>query len=153
MKLKLDFLTKLKRLFWDINYIHSIHTLSIEKWHLIHEKGQFNLLYRFLPIGLEKVWSKIMDEYIQEIGLPQDYKDYINNLSRIALKQMECVQNRTPINMAELAILQSELDEKKEKEKIKFGQLLAHVSRKQGYQVRKDISVYEFYSILNERPN
>ena len=94
-----------------------------------------------------------MDEYIKEIGLPDDYKEYINNLSRIAIKQMDCITNRTPVNLAELAILQSELDERKDKEKIKFGQLLAYASRKQGYQIKKDISVYEFYSILNERPN
>lgn len=153
MKLKLGLYKRLRQLFWNINYTHSIHTLSIEKWHLIHEKNEFKHLYRFIPYGLDKVWAKIMDEYIKEIGLPDDYKEYINNLSRIAIKQMDCITNRTPVNLAELAILQSELDERKEKEKIKFGQLLAYASRKQGYQVKKNISVYEFYSILNERSN
>jgi hypothetical protein len=150
MKLKVDFLTKLKRLFWDINN-HTIHTLSIDKWHKIHETGNFFIACRYVRI--KKSYDNLMEEYIKEFGITKEYKAQLELSNSIAIKQMECLSNPTPINKAELGILIAEMEENKSKEKVKFGQLLSYVSRKQGYQVKKDISVYEFYSILNERPN
>lgn len=151
MRLKIDLFKKLKQLFYKINN-HTIHTLSVDKWHKIHETGKYSLACRFVPI--KSVYDSLMNEYIAEFGISNDYKEQLELLNRIAIKQMDCISNPTPINKAELVILQSEMEDTKQKEKVKFGQLLAHVSRKQGYQVRpQNISVYEFYSILNERPN
>lgn len=151
MKSNTGLLTRLGRLFYSINYYGSIHTLSIDRWHKIHENGDFSQLVRFIPFRVEKVWSNVMNEYIREFGLNEDYRDYIELIRRLGIKQTECVQNRTPLNLAELAILQGEIEDMKNNRGMKFGELKSALSKKQGYHIPKDISVYEFYSILKTK--
>ena len=163
MKLKIGLLKKLSRRLRQLKCYKSIDDLPIVTWFKIHETQDFTLLYKefngefrlknihhLIPryfTDVNKVWSDIYDEYIKVIGLNEEYLAYLSKLKHIGILECECVVNPTPILLFELDSEKMELKEKETTKGVSYNEIIASISKVQGYSVR-NVSVVEFYSYL-----
>jgi hypothetical protein len=96
---------------------------------------------------LPSVWKIIYDEYIKRIGLNGEYLDYLNTLKKIAVLECECTIAPEPIKKTLLNIEREKLKEKTTKTGSNYNEIIAQVSKMQGYPLWK-VSVLEFYSYI-----
>ena len=128
----------------------SIEDLPILTWFKIHESQDLTLLYKGFQTGfvnLQEVWERIYNEYIKRIGLNPEYLKYLDNLKRIGLLQYDCVINPTPLIRLQLEQEKLNLKEKETLKGENYNEIIAKVSKSQGYPVWK-VSVLEFYSYI-----
>jgi hypothetical protein len=119
-------------------------------WFKIHESQDLTLLfkgYKTRFVDLNHVWKIIYDEYIQRIGLNGEYLDYLNTLKKIAMLECDCTIAPEPIKKTLLSIEKEKLKEKTTKSGGSYTDIIAQVSKTQGYPVWK-VSVLEFYSYI-----
>lgn len=97
-------------------------------------------------------FTGIYDEFIKEIGLSPDFKKYLENLRKLAMLEIECALNPTPINFTRAESKRIELDSEIKTEEVKYSELIAKVSKMQGYHIDANkMTVLEFYSIINAK--
>lgn len=128
----------------------SIEDLPILIWFKIHETQDFTLLFKGRKswfVNVHKVWSQIFDEYIKVIGFNAEYLAYLEKLKHIGILECDCVLDPTPINKFNLESEKLELLDKQTTKGVPYNEVIAQVSKAQGYSVR-NVSVVEFYSYL-----
>lgn len=151
MKLKTNILKSLGQYLVSLKYYDSIHNLPIENWFKYNELANNKLLVRnrFIPYWSEKVWDKIYDEFIKEIGLNDNFKDYLETHRRIAIMQCNWVIAPSPADKIRINQEIRDLEEKLKGETMKYNEIIAVISKSQGYRIDpKKVSVYEFYGYL-----
>lgn len=127
----------------------SIHDLPQIKWNEIH----VNQTYQPLVISgeatdreLESVWEKIFDQYIDEIGFSDNYKEVLE-------KQREILINKCDLGLTEdkalktiIQINEIELNELLSGGKgMNFNESILHISKYAGYGINSQkITVAEY---------
>lgn len=150
MKFVHDLYQNLKQRYYKRRCFTSVEDLPIMVWFKIHESQDLTLLfkgYKTRFVNLQQVWKIIYDEYIQRIGLNGEYLDYLNALKKIAILECECTITPEPIKKTLLNIEKEKLKEKTTKSGGSYTDIIAQVSKQQGYPVWK-VSVLEFYSYI-----
>lgn len=150
MKFAKDLYRKLKQSYCQRRCYTSIEDLPVTTWFKIHESQDLTLLYKGFQMGfvnLNKVWEQIYNEFIKRIGLNAEYITYLNTLKRIGTLQYDCVIAPTPILKVQLEIEKEKLKEKATQKGANYTEIIAQVSKQQGYPVWK-VSVLEFYSYI-----
>lgn len=150
MKFVKDSYQNLKKRYYKRRCYTSIEDLPIMVWFKIHESQDLTLLfkgYKTRFVNLQQVWKIIYDEYIQRIGLNSEYLDYLNTLKKIAMLECDCTIAPEPIKKTLLNMEKEKLKEKTTKSGGSYTEIIAQVSKTQGYPVWK-VSVLEFYSYI-----
>jgi len=150
MKFVTDFLENIKGLLRRRRCYHSIEDLPVLIWFKIHETNDLTLLYKGFKTGfinLDRVWADIYNEYIKRIGLNKEYIAYLDTLKKIGIMECDCVIAPTPIKRVTLAIEREKLNEKTTLKGGSYNEIIAQVSKQQGFPVWK-CSVFEFYSYI-----
>lgn len=128
----------------------SVEDLPILLWFKIHETQDFTLLFKGTKtrfVNVHKVWTQIYDEYIKVIGLNDEFIAFLEKLRHIGMLANECVIDPSPINKLNYEAEKLELQEKETIKGVPYNEIIAQVSKSQGYSVR-NVSVVEFYSYL-----
>lgn len=156
MKLKLN-ISKLLDVLTDWKCYKGIEDLPISIWFKINETNNYNLLIknRLIPFSnCEKQWIKIYDEFIARIGLNDDYKEYLETTKRIAIMQCNYILSPSPADKVSINRELRELEERTKGKTIKYNEIIAHVSKMQGYRIESNkVSVWEFYGYLKLENN
>jgi hypothetical protein len=150
MKFVKDLYQNLKKRYYKRKCYTSVEDLPIQTWFKIHETQDLTLLFKGYNsrfINLPSVWKLIYDEYIKRIGLNGEYLDYLNTLKKIAVLECECTIAPEPIKKTLLNIEREKLKEKTTKTGSNYNEIIAQVSKMQGYPLWK-VSVLEFYSYI-----
>lgn len=135
-------------------YHTSIETLPIDSWFKINKTNDLSLLKRnylpsFLCLKPEIVWTKIYDEFIERVGLNDEFKSYLDTIKRIAIMQCDWVISPNPADKIRIKQEIRELEEKHEAKTIEYNEIIAKVSKMQGFRIDpKKVSVFEFYGYL-----
>ena len=133
----------------------SIHVMPVWNWMEIHEKH--DLKYLLIDPGqtiskedLANQWERLYAEYIEEFGIHEKYRDYLQK--RIHIARMKCdmiltddfsLQNIIDVEEIELQAML------KDREKIKYMDIVASLSKFMGFHVNtRQITVFEYYSYL-----
>lgn len=99
---------------------------------------------------LEKYWEMLYDEYINEIGLTDDFVELIEAMKRATILIVDAIQHPTSLNVTK-AEAAKELVERLSTggKDTKFGEFVAAVEKYMGIPINfKTISVERFYSYV-----
>ncbi len=96
-----------------------------------------------------RAWEKIYNGFIREIGLSNDYLEYLDQIKKLAMMKLEWVINPSPINKSTVRLKEAELEDKQSKKKADYNEIIAIISKSQGYRIDKGkVTVREFYSYI-----
>lgn len=95
----------------------------------------------------ESVWDGIYDQFIKEVGLSKEYLEYLELTTQIARLKCDWIIAPTPINKSMFKHAEIELGEREREKNTEYMEIIAAVSKAQGYPVSK-VSVREFYAYL-----
>ena len=136
----------------DVCY-DSIHSISIHLFDKIDKSGDFKLLIKpgkRYKGDLEKVWEKIYDEYLNEFGISNKYKDYIN----LKIAQAELITDHR-VNGNKVSKTLAKVKEQEAKTLMEsvgessLSDMAAKLSKNMGFMVDPHtVSVYMFISYL-----
>ena len=141
----------LKRFFYGKLY-SDIYSLPIGVFLRVSKNNNLELLSisgRHSKKALSMAWRSILDQYIKEFGLSDDYRQYLELKSQsIMLWHDVYIKGHTH----KIILAKIKDEQAKEISSIKGkneGELIALLSRKMGFRIDpSSISVYEFYSYL-----
>jgi hypothetical protein len=101
-------------------------------------------------IELQRLWSKIFDEYIAEFGLAESFIDYMRNIKHLAIMKLEQIIEFDSVRDAEITILEVELDQLKATQDTSFGDIVSFIEKYYGFMIDPDKTpVATFYNRLN----
>lgn len=128
----------------------SIKTLTIETWTQIHETGNILLLLKngFCKRHiLDAAWNKINDEYIDEFGINETYRQYLE-AKRSAIYW--AIENALHKNAYNKVMQQSAMQDYETffdgQQRAKIGEIKTNLERFMGFKLdTSKISVYDFY--------
>lgn len=139
-------------------YYNSIEELPMFNW-LKLNSGEYKYLLK--PFWLSMVermketpkrkarWFALYDQYINEIGLTEDYKELLRAMKKHGLACVRYIQNPTSLNATKMAAAESEIQDLSKGEKGKFEEFVAMVEKYMGIPVNlKKISVKRFYAYV-----
>ena len=130
-------------------YYDSIDNLPYWNWKKVNETGDYSYLIISGEVAdLELVWFKIFDEYIKEVGLPEEYRDFLELYKEYLVLRIdfELTGNRVLLNF--IQIKKIELDKKSKTEPGKDN-TTAILSKFMGFPVKeKEVTVSEYYNYL-----
>lgn len=94
-------------------------------------------------------WFRIYDEYIEKIGLTDDYKELLQAMQKHGKSIADFIQDPNGLNKANMQIAELEMKEITSAEKGKFSEFVAMVEKFLGFQINlKEISVERFYAYV-----
>ena len=137
-----------------MKYYDSINNLPMYNFDVINNTGDFSyLLIEKVNINLENVWAKIYNEYIEEFGIPENYKTYIF----LQIEALNIYQKAYSENKKHLLTL-AEVKDKESitylSENVKLSETSAILSKYMGYRINPaEISVKEFMSYIKLAEN
>lgn len=137
----------------------SIEVMPIWNWNKIHETG--DLKYLIIAESYKDIadqnneetaalWIDLYQQYIDEFGVNDNYKRYMQKKQQLNAKINEYIQSGDKFKLNKINIL--EIDIKgmvDEKEPQKFGEVVAGVEKFFGFQIDpKVLTVEKYYNYL-----
>lgn len=121
---------------------------------MLFEKDDLGYLFKKYrknkySLRLQRLSDKLFNQYIKEIGLPDEYLSYIKELKRNQKHKIKYINGDAVAGtFADISDIKlNQIFAKKQKENIE--QVGAYLSKYQGYRLdTKKTSVLEFYAIL-----
>lgn len=139
-------------------YYDSIEELPLYNW-LNLNKGEYRYLLK--PFYFQFVsrlketekrkerWFKLYDEYIEKIGITDDYKELLQAMKRHGDAICAYMENPNTLNKVNLQVAELGIQEISSGEKGKFSEFVAMVEKYLGFQLNlKEISVERFYAYV-----
>jgi hypothetical protein len=130
-------------------------------WQKIHDTNE--LKYLFVNKQeiennelLERRWSSIYDEYLEEFGLSKEYKDILKAKRKIANLQADYIIKGDRILLNFINIEKNALESMYESTKkgSSFRDSLVHLEKMQGIKINtKEITVADYYNYLRSIKN
>lgn len=143
------------------NKYSSIDDLPMYNWQKIHDTNE--LKYLFVNKQeiennelLERRWSSIYDEYLEEFGLSKEYKDILKAKRKIANLQADYIIKGDRILLNFINIEKNALESMYESTKkgSSFRDSLVHLEKMQGIKINtKEITVADYYNYLRSIKN
>jgi hypothetical protein len=142
----------------------SIDDLPQWNWVQIHRTGNLAYIkqldsYRKLDVDnsltFEQIWLEIYDEYLEEFGLSNEYKEILERKKQIARMKNEFIltDNRSLLNFIKIEELELENSFDKS-ETIGFEGVVVGIEKLQGIKIEtKKITVYEYNNYLRTLNN
>ncbi len=138
-----------------MKYYDSINNINVTVFNQVMNTSDYKKLHlkgKYDPITSYQNWVKIMNEYFNEFGIPQDYKRFIDRMFLASKKRIKAMNtnNRTFVSLA--AVMEHEaLTEFKQS--VQGGESMnitaAKVSKFMGFVVDLDkTTVANFYSYV-----
>ena len=137
----------------------SIEVMPIWNWNKIHETGDLKYLiiaesYKDIADqnneATAALWIDLYQQYIDEFGVNDNYKRYMQKKQQLNAKINEYIQSGDKFKLNKINIL--EIDIKgmvDEKEPQKFGEVVAGVEKFFGFQIDpKVLTVEKYYNYL-----
>lgn len=104
------------------------------------------------PIGGADTWSKLYTEYLEEFGVSDQYKSYIQAKCEECVHEIEAATGGGSLHktLAQLSKLEAEaIEEKSSGNNSNIYELSAILSKKMSFRVDpKEVTVVEFYNYL-----
>ncbi len=139
----------------------SIDDLPMYNWKKIHDTNELKWLFVTKQEVennelLEKRWALIYDEYLNEFGLSDEYKEILNVKRKIANLQADYIikGDRVILNFINIEknALESLYDTSKKGSS--FRESLVHLEKMQGIKINtKQITVADYYNYLRSIKN
>lgn len=130
----------------------SIDTLFVEMWDNIRSTGDLNLLVihgEYSHIELQEIWFSIDDEFTDEFGRSENYTEFMELKKEWIIKKCELELTGDRFLNTELQILAAEMNSLMTGKSLKFGELVAHVSKYMSFRIKiAETSVREFYNYI-----
>lgn len=134
-------------------YHKSIHTLPIGFFMKVMETGDLKHLIirgKVSPRKLQKAWTDIMNEKIKEFGVPDNYKKYLDLMSRACRYRANALDPNRRYEKAYAKIAEEEAKGLDSNQSVKFSSQISALSAKMGFRVNpNEVTVFEYYSYLN----
>lgn len=136
----------------------SIDDLPIKIWFKIHDTGDLSILCLNEPIyfdGLELIFEKIYNEFIEKFGFSDEYLSDLASKKRLANLQADLIITgqrhfKTMIAIEKEIMKQNALDYQKND----LDSTLAKMSKYYGFKLSsRDLTVTEYYSYINNITN
>lgn len=141
------------------NTYNSIDNLPYWNWQKIHETGNFSYLkklesYRDIDIDtskdLEAKWEEIYEEFIEEFGISENYKEMLERKVNICNLKNDYVQSGDRVILNYIKLEEKLLKDYEVKEEITFREMVNKIEKHQGVILNaKEITVAKFFSYLN----
>lgn len=145
----------------SVKLYSSIDEMPIHNWMKVHETS--NLAYvaklsnyndppKMEPGLLLTQWKVLYSEYITEFGIHQKYRDYLEKQIHIAQLKCDLVITDDATLKTFIRAEQAELESMiKDKEKVKYMEIVAALSRFAGFRIdTKAVTVLEYYSYIRD---
>lgn len=102
------------------------------------------------PGNLVKLWDKIYDEYIAQVGLTDEYLDMMDSMQKLTEALIEATLKPTSLNKTRLASAQAEYDMNSSPSgNGSFAEFVAGVEHYLGFQLNlNEVSVGRFYAYV-----
>ena len=134
----------------------SIDDLPMYNWKKIHDTDELKWLFVNKvdcenTLELESLWGSIYDEYLEEFGLSEEYKEILNVKRKIANLQAEYIIKGNRITLNYINIEKNALESLYEANKkgSTFRDSLVHLEKMQGIKINtKQITVADYYNYL-----
>lgn len=98
---------------------------------------------------MNRIYKRINDQFLKQIGLSNDYKEYLENLKQYSELMCNYILDPSPINKAIVNEKKAEIEDYKTKESESIYKVIAQLSRAQGHPIDPHkVSVIEFYSMI-----
>ena len=135
-------------------YHESIHTLPIGRFMRVMQKGDLQALaIEGKPSGeeLKKAWDRVLNEQIEEFGIPKQYRQYLQLLSKACIHRANAYLKGQKHEKAYAKIAEAEAELiGNDGQAVSFSKQIAAISKKMGFRVDPNTTtVFEFYSYLN----
>jgi len=137
-------------------YYNSIEDLPIWNWWKIAETG--NLIYLYKEDNytkedykLYKVWNDIQDEYLDEFGITNEFREVLSLKKKWIEKRTEYVISQDRFIKMESDLLQIDINDLiNEKKSVDKEETLIMLEQKLGIRLdAKNISVKKYYKYIN----
>lgn len=143
-------LNKSKRVYSTIDELPMYNWLEITK-------GDFGWLFveyrkptKRETKWLTEVWTKIYDQYIEKVGLTDDYLDLLEAMRKCTLAICRNALKPSSLNATREAEARQSLEKMTSGETGKFSDFVAMVEKYMGFRLNlKEISVESFYSYVS----
>lgn len=94
-------------------------------------------------------WFKLYDEYIEKIGLTDDYKELLSAMKKHGKAICDYMENPNTLNKVNLQVAELNMQEISSGDKGKFSEFVAMVEKYLGFPINlKEISVERFYAYV-----
>lgn len=135
-----------------------IEDMPIYNWIKILETGDLKWLYKNkgrVSIQSADHWLVLQQQYIDEFGLDENYKQQLRLMSKLKNLNLDFVLTRDRSLLNVIKITEIDLEMGGSKESIGFYQILDHVEKYKGFQIDpKKTSVMKwYYSLKNMSSN
>ena len=144
-----------------LNKYSSIDDLPMYNWKKIHDTNELKWLFVTKQEVennelLEKRWALIYDEYLNEFGLSDEYKEILNVKRKIANLQADYIIKGNRITLNYINIEKNALESLYDSSKkgSSFRESLVHLEKMQGIKINtKQITVADYYNYLRSIKN
>lgn len=148
--MKMGLLNKSKRIFSTIDTLPMHNWLEITKGDLGWLFVEYRKPTKREMKWLGDVWVKIYDQYIEKIGLTDDYIDLLEAMKKCTIAICRNALNPSSLNATREAEARQNLERMTSGETGKFSEFVALVEKYMGFRLNlKEISVESFYSYVS----
>jgi len=128
------------------NWIKILETTDL-KWLFKEGKGR-------VTKRLSEHWLNLQQQYIDEFGLDESYKEQLRVMRKLTLLNLEYVEKKDRFLLNLIKMSESDLNQLQQKQGVKFFEMLDHVEKYKGYSIDPHTtSVMKWYYSLKNMSN
>ena len=132
----------------------SLGKIPIEIWENIKQTNDFSLFIikgEYLAEELKAIWFKICNEFIQDFGTSDTYKEYMRLKKKRALLHCDLLLTGNRFKNFEMNIVTAQMINVMKTKNIKFEELVAYLDGKVGFPIdTMKTSAKRFYYYVNQ---
>jgi len=137
----------------------SIESMPIHNWIKILETGDLKYLFKKskgrVTQRIDDHWVDLQQEYIDEFGLEEGYKQQMRLKKKLLLLNIELTLTKERHLLNIIKITEADLSSDNQKKALKFYEMLDHVEKYKGFSIDpyKTSVVKWYYSLKNMGSN